>query len=63
MGLLSIFQRNKHASARPAKPGQGAKPSARQAPLPNPQDPVDAAEATIDLYHDTGEASPGVDQK
>ena len=43
MGLLSIFQRNKQTSAKPA--GRGGKPAARQAPLANTQNPADAAEA------------------
>lgn len=44
MGLLSIFQRNKQASAKSPK-GRGGKPSARQAPLANTQNPADTAEA------------------
>jgi DedD protein len=44
MGLLSIFQRNKQASAKSAK-GRGGKPAARQAPLANTQNPADTAEA------------------
>ena len=43
MGLLSIFQRNKQTSAKPA--GRGGKSAARQAPLANTQNPADAAEA------------------
>jgi len=45
MGLLSIFQRNKQAAAKPANPGRGGKSPARQAPLANTQNPADAAEA------------------
>ena len=45
MGLLSIFQRNKQASAAQAPKGRGAKSAARQAPLANTQNPADAAEA------------------
>ena len=45
MGLLSIFQRNKQASAKPGTPGRGGKSPARQAPLANTQNPADAAEA------------------
>ncbi len=45
MGLLSIFQRNKQASAKPATSGRGGKSPARQAPLANTQNPADAAEA------------------
>ena len=45
MGLLSIFQRNKQASAAQATKGRGAKSAARQAPLANTQNPADAAEA------------------
>ena len=44
MGLLSIFQRNKQTSAKPAKPGRGGRSPARQAPLSNTQNP-DAADA------------------
>ena len=44
MGLLSIFQRNKQASAKPGK-GRGGQSAARQAPLANAQNPADAAEA------------------
>jgi len=44
MGLLSIFQRNKQTSAKPAK-GRGGKSPARQAPLASTQNPVDTAEA------------------
>ena len=44
MGLLSIFQRNKQASAKPGK-GRGGRSAARQAPLANAQNPADAAEA------------------
>jgi DedD protein len=47
MGLLSIFQRNKQASAKSPK-GRGGKPSARQAPLANTQNPADTAEAVRD---------------
>ena len=45
MGLLSIFQRNKQASAAQAPKGRGGKSAARQAPLANAQNPADAAEA------------------
>ena len=45
MGLLSIFQRNKQTSAKPAKPGRGGKSPARQAPLANTQSPADTADA------------------
>jgi DedD protein len=45
MGLLSIFQRNKQASAKPATSGRGGKSPARQAPLANTQNSADAAEA------------------
>jgi len=45
MGLLSIFQRNKQTSAKPAKPGRGGKSPVRQAPLANTQNPADAADA------------------
>ena len=44
MGLLSIFQRNKQASAQPVK-GRGGRSAARQAPLANTQNPADTAEA------------------
>jgi DedD protein len=44
MGLLSIFQRNKQASAQPVK-GRGGRSAARQTPLANTQNPVDTAEA------------------
>ncbi len=44
MGLLSIFQRNKQASAQPVK-GRGGRPAARQAPLASTQNPADTAEA------------------
>jgi DedD protein len=44
MGLLSIFQRNKQASAQAPK-GRGGKSAARQAPLANTQNPADTAEA------------------
>jgi len=44
MGLLSIFQRNKQASAQAPK-GRGGKSAARQAPLANTRNPADAAEA------------------
>lgn len=44
MGLLSIFQRNKQASAKSAK-GRGGKPGARQAPLADTRNPADTAEA------------------
>ena len=48
MGLLSIFQRNKQASAQSRaseKPGRGGRSAARQAPLANAQNPADTAEA------------------
>ena len=45
MGLLSIFQRNKQASAAQAPKGRGGKSAARQAPLANTQNPADTAEA------------------
>ena len=48
MGLLSIFQRNKQTSAQPAN-GRGGKSPARQAPLANTRNPVDAAEATREV--------------
>ena len=44
MGLLSIFQRNRQASAQAPK-GRGGKSAARQAPLANTQNPADTAEA------------------
>src|SRR5450759_4901510 len=44
MGLLSIFQRNKQASAQPVK-GRGGRSAARQAPLANTPNPADTAEA------------------
>jgi DedD protein len=44
MGLLSIFQRNKQATAQAPK-GRGGKSAARQAPLANTRNPADAAEA------------------
>jgi DedD protein len=44
MGLLSIFQRNKQASAQAPK-GRGGKSAARQAPLANTRNPADTAEA------------------
>lgn len=44
MGLLSIFQRNKQASAQPVK-GRGGRSAARQAPLASTQNPADTAEA------------------
>ena len=45
MGLLSIFQRNKQTSAKPAQSGRGGKSPARQAPLANTQNPADTADA------------------
>ena len=45
MGLLSIFQRNKQTAAKPSKSGRGGKSAARQAPLANPRNPADTAEA------------------
>jgi DedD protein len=45
MGLLSIFQRNKQAAAKPVQSGRGGKPAARQAPLVNSRNPADTAEA------------------
>jgi DedD protein len=45
MGLLSIFSRNKQASAKPGKTGRGGKSPARQAPLANTQSPADTADA------------------
>jgi len=44
MGLLSIFQRNKQATAQAPK-GRGGKSAARQAPLATTRNPADAAEA------------------
>jgi DedD protein len=44
MGLLSIFQRNKQASAKSAQ-ARGGKPGARQAPLAGTRNPADTAEA------------------
>jgi DedD protein len=44
MGLLSIFHRNKQASAQ-ATQGRGGKSAARQAPLANTHNPADTAEA------------------
>jgi DedD protein len=44
MGLLSIFQRNKQASATSGK-GRGGRSAARQAPLASNPNPADAAEA------------------
>ena len=44
MGLLSIFQRNKQASAQATK-GRGGKSAARQAPLANTLNSADTAEA------------------
>jgi DedD protein len=52
MGLLSIFQRNRQAAARPANPAnsrRGGKSPARQAPLANAQNPADSAEAMRDV--------------
>jgi len=44
MGLLSIFQRNKQATAQAPK-GRGGKSAARQAPLANTRNPADTADA------------------